>query len=133
MIPYSPIDFVFLFGITASYYYGFIYGLVIFFLGTLNRIILSSFQFRHLSKGIRHIPLFYLSFIVGKGIIFKNYGFFNIALILLIFNYILKFLLKIAKNDLEIEKTHFHVVNFFLSILGFYLVSIIYEYIPFLK
>lgn len=128
--PFIYLDFVFVLGITATYYYGFLYGIIIFILGIINRAIMSCLEQRHLKKIIRHIPIFYLL------TIFKNLNsnnFFYISFILLILNYILKYGLKIAKQELEFEKTPFHLINFILATLFFYIVSILYEYLPYLK
>ncbi|MEM3374280.1 MAG: hypothetical protein QW757_02595 [Candidatus Woesearchaeota archaeon] len=130
--PYIPVDFVFVFGLTASYYYGFVYGLIIFCLGIINRAILSCLELRHLTKAIRHLPIFYLSTIF-RGISFFNNNFFYVAFTLLCLNYLLKYGFKIARADLDFEKTPFHVINFFLAIIVFYLISMIYFYLPFLK
>ncbi len=125
-IPYLPLDCVFVFGVTASYYYGFIYSVIIFFLGILNRIIMSCIEVRHISKAIRHIPIFFLV------TFFISFNFFIVAMAALIINYFLKYLLKIAQGDIDIEKTQFYIVNFILATITFYFISILYFYLPFL-
>lgn len=125
-VPYMPIDLVFIFGITASYYYNPWFGVIIFFLGVVNRAIMSNIEFRHMSKGVRHIPLFFAASFLGA------FPFFNAAFALLVLNYVLKFLLKIATYQTIFEKSHYNTVNFCMATLFFYLLSMIYFYFPFL-
>jgi hypothetical protein len=125
-IPYIPIDFVFILGITASYYYGFTYGLIIFILGVLNRIVMSCIEARHISKAIRHIPLFLAASFL------REFNFFFVAVALLIINYILKYWFKIAVHNVELDKVPYNIVNFFGGTILFYFIYILYYYLPFL-
>jgi hypothetical protein len=127
-IPYIPLDLVFIFGLAASYYYGFIFGVIIFFLGILNRLIMTCLEFRHVSKIVRHLTLFFVISLLSPYV-----NFFMAAIALLIINYILKYGLRIARGQLaEFDKTHFHVINFIGALAFLYLIYVIYAYMPFL-
>jgi hypothetical protein len=125
-IPFLPIDFEFIFGITVAYYYGFIYSIIIYCLSIINRTILSSIELRHISKGIRHIPLFFFATFL------HIYPFFPVAMVLLVINYLFKFLLKISTLQPLIEKTQYNIINFLAASFFFYMISVIYYYLPFL-
>ncbi len=127
-LPYIPIDFVFLFGMLAAYYYGFIYSVAIFVMGVINRIIMSAINFRHMSKGVRHIPLFFFCTLLKN----QNLNFFSTAVLLLAANYVLKYGLNIAFAKWEFDKIHYHLVNISDALFFFYLMYKLYSYFPFL-
>jgi len=125
-IQYFPLDLVFIFGITGSYYYSPWVGVTVFLLGVINRAVMSSIEFRHLSKGVRHIPLFFVTQYL------HGLPFFTAAMTLLVSNYVLKYILKIATYQPLFDKSHYNTVNFVLATIMFYLLSMIYYYFPFL-
>jgi hypothetical protein len=124
--PFIPVDLEFIFGVTAAYYYGFVYSVVIFILSVLNRILLSSIEIRHISKAMRHIPLFFIA------TFFRFYPFFWVAMILLAMNYMFKFLIETLTSQPIIEKVQYNMLNFLSATILFYFISILYYYIPFL-
>ena len=111
----------------GSYFYGPIIGVIIFGLGLLNRILLLSLELRHCVKCVRHFIFFFtVPFL-------RQWPFFTIAVVMLFSNYILKYGFKIAQGDLGyFDKFHYHITNFTASTLMFYLIYIIYSYIPLL-
>ncbi len=125
-IPYSPIDFEFIFGITVSYYYNPLFGVLIFFLSVINRTLLSCIEIRHITKSLRHVPLYFLI------TLFRGINFFWAAMIMLVLNYVLKYLFNFIKGDFSLSKTSFNVINFLMSTISFYLIYSIYYYFPFL-
>jgi hypothetical protein len=125
-IPFTPIDLEFIFGITVSYYYSPLYGILIFFLSVVNRTLLSCIQIRHMEKSVRHVPLYFLISILT----FLN--FFVAAFAMLVTNYILKYFLNYLKGDMSFNKSPYNFISFFLSMTSFYLINTIYYYFPIL-
>jgi hypothetical protein len=122
-----PVDLIFIFGITASYYYGFGVGLIVFLMGILNRIVFSRLEIRHIAKLSRFFFLFLIITLL-KGI-----NFFYAAMILLIVNNILKFISEIwFSGVIAIEKYYYYLMNFIASIFFFYIISVLYAAFPFL-
>ena len=127
-IPYIPLDLVFVFGLTASYFYSPWFGVIIFLLGVLNRVVLLSIELRHCTKCVRHFIFF---FIVP---FYSDVNFFTIAIIMLSLNYILKYTFNIARGKIgEFDKFHFHLTNFSGATILFYLIGVIFDYLPFLR
>jgi hypothetical protein len=123
--PLTPIDLVFIFGIAGAYYYHFLIGLIIFVLGVVNRTIMLNIEIRHVSKGWRHILLFFIvTFMTSTP-------FFQVAFMMLVINYALKYILFIFQG-IPFDKVVFHIINFTLATMSFYLIHMIYYYMPFL-
>ena len=125
--PYFPLEIRFIFGVTASYYYSPYIGIIIFFLGLINRTMLSL-EIMHIVKAIRHIPLFFLvQFLQPRS------DFFTVAMIALTLNYIMKYVFRIAKDpETMFDSAVYLFTNYFIGALLFYLISILYFYLPFL-
>ena len=122
--PYIPIDFVFVFGITASYYFSPFIALLIFSLGVLNRILLFCIEERHLTKAVRHVFFYFFISILP-------FGFFTSASIVLTLNYVLKYGFNIARSRMySFDKTSFHIANYIGSTLIFYLIFVVCSYFP---
>ncbi|MCM2325166.1 MAG: hypothetical protein NDI94_01780 [Candidatus Woesearchaeota archaeon] len=125
-IPFIPIDFEFIFGITASYFFSPVLGVVIFIMSLINRFLLLSIEPRHIVKIIRHPLLFF-------GISFMgSIPFFWAAFIMLGLNYLLKFLLNAVFLDETPEKMLYHGVNFTASTIIFYLIHMLHFYVSFI-
>jgi hypothetical protein len=123
-----PLDFVFVFGVAAAYYYGFLISIIIFVLGIINRMQVDHIRDRHITKSIRHFSLFFLAFILN------NYSFFTLAVFLQLLNYFIKYGIFILNSDTAIfEKSVFHVFNFISSIILFYFIEIFFDYFAFFK
>jgi hypothetical protein len=120
-----PIDFVFVFGIAAAYYYGFLISIIIFVLGIINRMQVDHIKDRHVTKCIRHFTLFFLAFLLNE------YSFFTLAVFLQLLNYFIKYGVSIIKSDSAIfDKSIFHIFNFVSSIILFYLIELFFDYFP---
>ena len=123
--PFTPVDFVFIFGITGSFFYSPIIGIIVFILGILNRTFMLHIEFRHIEKAWRHIPLFFIITLL------RGQSFIVAATLMLVINYILKYLLYMIQG-IPFDKVFFHITNFTLSSLCFYLIHMVYFYLPFL-
>ena len=123
--PFTPVDFVFIFGMAGSYYYSPIIGIVVFILGVLNRTFMLHIEFRHIEKAWRHIPLFFVVTLL------RGQTFVVAATLMLVVNYLLKYVLYFFQG-MPFDKVFFHVTNFTLSSLCFYLIHMFYFYLPFL-
>lgn len=125
--PYFPLEVRFIFGVTASYYYSPFIGIIIFCLGIVNRTMLHL-DIMHIVKAIRHIPLFFLvQFLQSKS------DFFTVAMIALTLNYVMKYVFRIAKDpETMFDSAIYLFTNYFIGTLLFYLISVIYYYLPFL-
>ncbi|MFH2020704.1 MAG: hypothetical protein ABIJ34_04780, partial [archaeon] len=122
------LDLVFIFGITAAFYYNFFTSIQVFFLGIINRVIMSTIQVRHIVKIGRHIPLFLIASFL------KMYSFFYIALILLVFNYVVKYAIEtFIEGCPRFDKIHYHATNFCVSIILFYIIGLLYSLFPFFR
>ena len=82
----------------------------------------------HIVKAIRHIPLFFLvAFLKGKT------DFFTAAMIALTLNYVMKYIFRIAKDpETMFDSAIYLFTNYSIGALFFYLISVIYFYLPFL-
>ena len=125
--PYFPLEVRFIFGVTASYYYSPFIGIIIFCLGIVNRTMLHL-DIMHIVKAIRHIPLFFLvQFLQSRS------DFFTVAMIALTSNYVMKYVFRIAKDpETMFDSAIYLFTNYFIGTLLFYLISVIYYYLPFL-
>lgn len=120
-----PLDLMFVFGITAAYYYGFLIAIVVFVLGIINRMQVSHIEGRHVTKCIRHFTLFFLTSLLNK------YSFFNLAAFMQLLNYILKYSVLILSSDTGIfEKSIYHIFNFITSLILFYIIEIVFITFP---
>lgn len=118
-----PTDIVFVFGITAAYYYGFLISIIIFILGIINRLEVDHIKDRHVTKCIRHFTLFFLASLL------TGYSFFTLSTFLLLLNYLVKYSISMMESDNTIfDKSLFHVFNFISSIVLFYFIDLIFEY-----
>jgi hypothetical protein len=126
IIPELPIDFAFVFGITASYYYSPYVAFIIFFLGVLNRVIMLNIERRHFIKTFRHFLFFLLV------PFFRGFNFILVSITCISLNYILKYVFKFSTHNVELNKIPFHFINYFGSIFLFYMIYTIYSYFPFL-
>jgi hypothetical protein len=125
-LPYMPLDIVFVFGVAASYYYNLYIGVLIFILGIVNRVIFICLEPRHVTKAIRHIPLFIITSLYSSN------SFFTVAALMLTLNYLLKYGFNIARGDFRFDKFHYNIANYLSSLVFFYLIDIVYFYLPFL-
>lgn len=122
-----PTDIVFVFGITAAYYYGFLIAIIIFILGIINRLEVAHIKDRHITKCIRHFTLFFLASLL------TGYSFFTLSTFLLLLNYLVKYGISMIESDNSIfNKSIFHVFNFISSIVLFYFIDLIFEHISYL-
>lgn len=124
--PQLPLNLDFIFGVTASYFFSPLVGIIIYLLAIVNRIIFFAITYRHLAKGIRYLFLFilipYLKFI----------DFYLLAIIILVLNYVIKYIGSFFFGPFELEDTFYDAVNFLLSSVVFYLISMLHFYLPFL-
>ena len=121
------VDLVFIFGVAGSYYYGMLVGIAVFMLGIINRAYKYRLESRHVYKAGRILPLIVAASLLGQ------YDFFLLAVALLMISYILKYLIDaILCGCIDLEKTHYHIINIFLSLVFFYIIDIVYRTIPFL-
>jgi hypothetical protein len=123
---YFPIEFRFIFGIAASYYYHPIYGVIIFCIGIVNRAIMLKIEIMDIIKAVRHIPLFYLVYF------FKGHNFFTLAMLALTLNYIMKYTLNIAHDRKGYDDIIYLVINYSTATVLFYFIYVIYTYLRFL-
>ncbi len=123
-----PIDFVFVFGITASYFYSPIIGFVIFFLGVHNRKLMKTIKSRHITKGVRHLTLFLIVSLL------RSFPFFSAAVLMLMINYAFKYLIGILfLSENVFDKALYHITNFIGSTVLFQIISILYQNLRFLR
>lgn len=121
------LDLVFVFGIASTYYYNIVFGFLIFFLGIWNRTFMKMIKPRHISKWIRHFFIFFLV------VFLRHVSFFQVGLLMLILNYMMKYLFNIIIIEPEFfGKTVYHISNFLLCILMFFLINTAYLNLPFL-
>ena len=123
---YFPIEFRFIFGIAASYYYHPIYGVIIFCIGIINRAIMLKIELTDVTKAVRHIPLFYIV------CLFQGYNFFTLSMLALTLNYILKYTLNIAHDRKGYDDIIYLVINYSTATVLFYFIYVIYTYLNFL-
>jgi hypothetical protein len=115
---FVPIDLIYIFGVTASYFYNPFYSFLILIIGNFNRIAFGFFQSRHFSSSVRDIILFFISFFL------KDFSFINVAIILIGLKYVLKFISDLVfLNKIFFEKFHFYIINIGTSLLIFYLIN----------
>jgi hypothetical protein len=121
------IDLVFIFGVAGAYYYHVFVGLAVFVLGVINRASINKLEARHIYKAGRILPL-----IVTASFLLQ-YSFFPMAVALLLINYVLKYLVDaIVYGCIDLEKTHYHAINIFLSLVMFFFIELIYRTLPIL-
>ena len=110
-----PLDLVFVFGVTAAYYYSFLISVIVFILGIINRIEVAHIKDRHVTKCIRHFTLFFLTTIL------TNYPFFTLATFILLLNYVIKYYVSFMWFDGKMYlKSFFHIFNFIVSLVLFF-------------
>ena len=88
-----PLDLVFVFGVTISYYYNFLPSILVFILGIINRVEVAHIKDRHITKCIRHFTLFFLASLLDF------YQFFTLATFLLLLNYVVKYGMAFMESD----------------------------------
>ncbi|NTV23239.1 MAG: hypothetical protein HGA85_02595 [Nanoarchaeota archaeon] len=125
--PCIPLDLEFVFGIAAAYFYGPVYAVAIFLLSVINRILLSCIEFRHLIKSLRHIPAFFaMPFL-------RFMPFFEVAMLVLVINTLIKIAIGIPVEEMAVvRKFPIYAANFFLITVFFYMIHMIYHYLPIL-
>lgn len=125
-MPQLPLNLDFIFGITASYFFSPLVGIIIYLLAIINRIVFFAITYRHFVKGIRYLFLFILIQY------FRFLNFYYAALIFLVLNYIMKYIGNFFFGPFELDDTFYDIVNFILSCVAFYIISMLHFYIPFL-
>jgi hypothetical protein len=124
--PFVPLDIEFVLGITVSYFFNPLWGILIFFLSVINNIIFMNVELRHITKGVRHIPLFFLISTM------RNVNFFFAAFLLLTINYLLKYGLNIATGELDnFRRFPFSAINYLCATVCFYFINTVNSYLPF--
>ena len=122
---YFPLDLAYIFGVTLAYHYNFSMGVFIYVLSLINKIILGRIQVRHLANSLRLIPIF---FIASK---FTMFPFLIVASILLIINYILKYVFRIAvRSSNAYDTLPFHIANYIISLTFITLLNTVITFMP---
>ena len=120
-----PLDLMFVFGVTAAYYYGFLIAIIVFTLGIINRMQVEHIKGRHVTKCIRHFTLFFLASLLNK------YSFFTLAASLQLLNYLVKYSTSILRSDSAIfKKSVYHIFNFISSLILFFAIEKFFIYFP---
>ncbi|MBN1502473.1 hypothetical protein JW930_02935 [Candidatus Woesearchaeota archaeon] len=115
---YFPVDLVFVFGVTAAYFFSPYVSLIIILLGMVNRMIFGFFQVRQFTEILRHFIIFFVTYAL------RNYAFFIVGISMLALKYLLKIIgVLITRDTSTLEKLHFYFVNVLCSSVLFYLIS----------
>ncbi|MBN2368359.1 hypothetical protein JXC34_05045 [Candidatus Woesearchaeota archaeon] len=124
---FFPFELRFVFGIAASYYYSPTIGIIIFCLGLINRAAMVHIRPSDFTKALRHFPLFFLTAAMGR------FNFFTVALLALSLNYMMKYILRLGYESQGVfDDVVYLAINFVGASLIFYLLGMIYYYLPFL-
>ena len=115
-------DLGFVFGVCAAYYSGIILEFIIFLLSIYNRYSFKDYKTRHISKIFRHVPLFVIVYFL------RFYKFTYVAILVLSINYAIKYIYLTIKKKVA-EKSFYHVINFSLSIIFFYVIDYVFRLI----
>ncbi|MBN2367799.1 hypothetical protein JXC34_02180 [Candidatus Woesearchaeota archaeon] len=115
---FFPIDLSFIFGVSAVYFYGPIYSLLILLIADINRLVYGFFEQRHVLSTIHEVFLFFLA------VLFIRAEFLTYAAIMLFLKYISRILFNLViPSETIFRKLHFYLINTVCSMILFYIIN----------